>query len=345
MATKDKKKGTLQKQKTAGRALITGATGFVGSAVVRAALERGFMARVLVRPKSDRRNLNGLPVEMVEGDLCQPASLKAALSGCSVVFHVAADYRLWARDPGEIYRTNIDGTLNLMRAALDAGVERLIYTSSVATLGQHDDGSPADETTPSGLTDMIGPYKKSKFLAEHAVRDMIAEQGLPAVIVNPSAPIGPRDIKPTPTGRMIALAARGGMPAYVDTGLNIVHVDDVGQGHMLAFEKGTIGERYILGGENVTLRQLLAEIAQQTGRVAPKIRLPHYVVLPFGYMAQCWAWLTHGPEPMTTVDAVRMSQKTMFFKSDKARQRLGYMPRPITQAIEDAVAWFAQASP
>ncbi len=327
------------------RALITGATGFVGSAVVRAALERDFTLQVLVRPKSDRRNLSGLPVDIIEGDLCQPASLEAALSGCPVLFHVAADYRLWARDPGEIYRANIDGTRNLMRAALDAGIERVIYTSSVATLGQCADGSPADETTPSHLADMIGPYKKSKFLAEQMVQEMVAEQDLPAVIVNPSAPIGPRDIKPTPTGRMIALAARGGMPAYVDTGLNIVHVDDVAQGHMLAFEKGTIGERYILGGENVTLCQLLAEIAQQTGHTAPKIRLPHSMVLPVGYIAQFWAWLTHGPEPMTTVDGVRMSQKTMFFKSDKARQRLGYTPRPLTQAVKDAVAWFVQASP
>ncbi len=328
---------------TSQRALITGATGFVGSAVVRAVLERGFAARVLARPGSDRRNLNGLSVEIADGDLCQPASLKAAISGCQVVFHVAADYRLWARHPGEIYRANIDGTVNLMQAASEAGVERVIYTSSVATLGQHRDGSPADETTPSGIADMIGPYKKSKFLAEKAVREMIAKQGLPAVIVNPSAPIGPRDIKPTPTGRMIALAARGGMPAYVDTGLNIVHVDDVAEGHMLALEKGVIGERYILGGENITLRQLLEKISRQTGHPAPKIRLPHYVVLPVGYIAQCWAWLTHGPEPMTTVDAIRMSQKTMFFKTDKARQTLGYAPRPLDQAIRDAVDWFAQS--
>ena len=235
-----------------GLCLVTGATGFLGSAVARALLRAGQEVRVLARPTSDRRNLADLSVEIAVGAMEDTASLARAIAGCRYLFHVAADYRLWVPDPAAMYRANVDGTRELMRAALAAGVERIVYTSSVATLGIVAGGS-ADEITPSRLGDMIGPYKRSKFLAEEAVRGMIAEHGLPAVIVNPSTPIGPRDVKPTPTGRLILEAAKGHMPGYVDTGLNVVHVDDVADGELLAAEKGRIGERYILGGENMSL--------------------------------------------------------------------------------------------
>ena len=242
--------------------LVTGATGFVGSAVVRALLDAGEVPRVLVRPESDRRNLAGLGVDLAEGDLRDAASLARACRGCQALFHVAADYRLWVPRPEEIYAANVDGTRALMQAAGAAGVARIVYTSSVATLGLTRDGSPADEATPAALADMIGHYKRSKFLAEEVVRGMVTEAGLPAVIVNPSTPIGPRDIKPTPTGRMIVEAARGRIPAFVDTGLNVVHVADVAAGHLLAFERGRIGERYILGGENLALAEILVDKIQ-----------------------------------------------------------------------------------
>ncbi|MCG8402308.1 MAG: NAD-dependent epimerase/dehydratase family protein, partial [Firmicutes bacterium] len=243
------------------KVLVTGATGFVGSAVARAAHKRGHEVRVLARAGGDRRNLLGLDVEIVEGDLNDVASLNKACSGCGGLFHVAADYRLWTRDVEKMLRTNVDGTLDLLKSAMDKGVSRIVYTSSVATLGLNADGEPANEDTPVSLSDMIGPYKRSKFLAEEAVRKLVTETGAPVVIVNPSAPIGPRDIKPTPTGRMVVEAGSGKMPAYVDTGLNVVHVDDVAEGHLLAHEKGEIGERYILGGENLGLKDILSMIA------------------------------------------------------------------------------------
>ena len=247
---------------SANPALVTGASGFVGSAVVRALLAEGRRVRVLLRPTSDRRNIAGLEVEERIGSLGDWPSLKAAVAGCGAVFHVAADYRLWVRDPEAMYAANVDGTTRLMTAALEAGVERIVYTSSVATLGLAAGGTPADEMEPSLLADMIGPYKRSKYLAEERVRQMVGERGLPAVVVNPSTPIGPRDVKPTPTGRLIVEAASGRMPAFVDTGLNLVHVDDVAAGHLLAERAGRIGERYILGGENLTLARILQEIAQ-----------------------------------------------------------------------------------
>jgi len=320
--------------------LVTGASGFVGSAVTRALLAAGHRVRVLLRPSSDRRNVEGLPVEIAIGDLAEPATLGPALEGCDALFHVAADYRLWTRHPQQLYTHNVDGTAALMQAALAAGLGRIVYTSSVATLGILPHGQPADEDTPVSLSDMIGHYKRSKFLAEEAVRRLVAEQGLPAVIVNPSTPVGPRDIKPTPTGRMILDATCGRMPAYVDTGLNIVHVDDVAQGHLQAFERGTIGERYILGGEDLTLREILARIAATTGEPAPRLRLPHAAVLPVAYLSEAWSWLTGGPEPRATVDGVRMSRKHMFFSSDKARRALGYSPRPADEALRDAIRWF-----
>ncbi len=319
--------------------LITGATGFVGSAVLRHLVAAGHRVRALVRRDSDRRNIEGVPVEIAIGDLAEPASLEPAVAGCSGVFHVAADYRLWAPDPDGMYRTNVAGTTSLLRAAAAAGVTRMVYTSSVATLGHTADGSPADEGTPATIDDMIGPYKRSKFMAEAEVRRLVDEDGLPVVIVNPSTPIGPRDIKPTPTGRMVVEAAAGRMPAFVDTGLNVVHVDDVAAGHLAAFERGAVGERYVLGGEDMTLRDILGEIAAITGRRPPRVRLPHGLVLPIAYLAEAWArW--RGGEPFATVDGIRMARARMFFSSQKARDALGYRPRPAVEALADAVEWF-----
>ncbi len=318
--------------------LVTGATGFVGAAVLRALLDAGEVTRALVRAGSDRRNLEGLDVELAEGDLGDAASLGRAVAGCTGLYHVAADYRLWVPEPATIYRANVEGTKALMRAAAEAGVARIVYTSSVAVLGLHADGAPADETTPATLDDMIGPYKRSKFLAEQAVAEMAAE-GLPVVIVNPSTPIGPRDVKPTPTGRMVVEAAAGRMPAFVDTGLNLVHVDDVAAGHLLAFEHGQVGERYILGGEDMSLRDILAEIAALTGRKPPRVQLPHGLILPFAFAAEGIARLT-GREPFATVDGIKMARKKMYFSSAKAAEALGYRPRPALEALRDAVAWF-----
>lgn len=320
--------------------LITGASGFIGSAVARRLVEAGHRVRALVRPTSDLTNLQGLPIELVTGDLSDRASLDGAVAGCEAVFHMAADYRLWIPRPEETYAVNVEGTRNVMRAAADAGVSRIVYTSSVATLGLEPDGSPANEETPATLEDMIGHYKRSKFLAEAEVRRLAREEGLPVVIVNPSAPIGPRDIKPTPTGRMVVEAASGRMPAYVDTGLNVVHVDDVATGHLQAFERGRVGERYILGGQNMTLGEILFQIAAITGRRPPRVRLPHSVVLPIAYVAEAVARITGGGEPMATVDSVRMAKKRMFFSSDKARRELGWAPREARLALEDAVDWF-----
>jgi dihydroflavonol-4-reductase len=326
-------------------ALVSGASGFVGSAVVRRLVRAGNTVRVLVRPTSDRRNLKQLPVEQVIGDLTDSASLYQALIGCTSLFHVAADYRLWVPDPASIYASNLIGTRNIMQAALEADVERIVYTSSVATLGRNADGQPADELTPALLDDMVGHYKRSKFLAEREVREMVEKHGLPAVIVNPSTPVGPGDIKPTPTGRMVADAAKGRMPAYVDTGLNIVHVDDVAAGHLLAFQRGQIGERYILGGENLSLKQILVMIAGFTGRHPPRVRLPHDLVLPLAYIAEGWARMAGYQTLTLTVDGLQMSKKRMYFSSDKARRELGYAPRPAADALRDAVNWFLNGSP
>ena len=321
-----------------GLCLVTGATGFVGSAVARVLLKAGHQVRVLARPRSDRRNLKGLSVEIVQGSLEDRASLAAAVAGCRYVFHVAADYRLWVPEPQAMFRANVAGTRELMLAALEAGVDRIVYTSSVATLGIIRSGL-ADEETPSRVTDMIGPYKRSKFEAEAIVRDLVATQSLPAVIVNPSTPIGPSDIKPTPTGRLIVEAARGRVPGFVDTGLNVVHVEDVAIGHLLAAELGETGRRYILGGENLSLAEILAEVARLTGRRAPSLKIPYAAILPVAAGAEALARLT-GREPFVTLDGARMSKKTMFFSSARAVRELGYAPRPARQAIADAIAWF-----
>jgi len=323
------------------KTLLTGATGFVGSAVLRRLLAASHEVRVLVRPSSDRRNLAGLPIEIAEGDLCDAASLARAVAGCGALVHAAADYRLWVPDPAAMERANVQGTQALMRAAADAGVTRIVYTSSVATLGLVARGEPADESTPVDLHAMIGPYKRSKFMAEAAVEAM-ARNGLPAVIVNPSMPVGPRDIKPTPTGRMIVDAASGRIPLYTETGLNVVHVDDVAEGHLLALQRGRVGEKYILGGEDMTLRGLLTLIAALSGRRPPRFRLPHSAALPIAYAAEGWARLTGGA-PLASVDEVRMARKRMHFSSDKAQRELGYRPRPARDAVADALAWFREA--
>ena len=320
--------------------LVTGGTGFVGSAVVRALIARGERPRCLVRRGNDRRNLQGLDVALVEGDLTQPESLEAALEGCSALFHVAADYRIWVPNPAAMNRANVEGTKQLMQAALRRGVARIVYTSSVAVLGKNGNGVPADEETPVSFADMIGVYKRSKFLAEEEVRQLQREAGLPVVIVNPSTPIGPHDIRPTPTGRMVVEAAAGRMPAFVDTGLNVVHVDDVAAGHMLAYDKGRIGERYVLGGENLGLSEILAVVAGLRGRRAPKLRLPRAPLVPLAYLAEAWARLTGGPEPMLTVDGLKMAARPMYFSHDKAARELGYQARPAAEAIRQAVDWF-----
>jgi dihydroflavonol-4-reductase len=321
-----------------GLCLVTGATGFVGSAVARVLLKAGHPVRVLARPHSDRRNLKGLSVEIVQGSLEDLGSLAAAVAGCRYLFHVAADYRLWVPDPEPMFRTNVDGTRELMLAAQAAGVERIVYTSSVATLGIVLGGA-ADEETPSRAEDMIGPYKRSKFDAEAVVRDLIVQRFLPAVIVNPSTPIGPGDIKPTPTGRLIVEAARGRVPGFVDTGLNVVHVEDVAIGHLLAAETGETGRRYILGGENLSLAEILAEVARLTGRRPPSFKIPYAAILPVAAGAEALARLT-GREPFVTLNGARMSKKKMFFSSARAVRELGYAPRPARQGIADAVAWF-----
>jgi len=324
------------------KTLITGATGFVGSAVLRQLLKTGHSVRALVRSNSDRRNLTGLALEICTGDLTDRGSLEHALTGCSTLFHLAADYRLWVINPRGIYEANVTGTRNIMQAAAHAGVTRIVYTSSVATLGLNPDGTPADEDTPVSLSDMIGHYKRSKFLAEAEVRRLAEKEGLPVIIVNPSTPVGPRDIKPTPTGRMIVDAASGRMPAYVDTGLNLVHVDDVATGHLLALERGKIGNRYVLGGVNMTLKEILTQLASITGRRPPKIRLPHNLVLPIAYISEAWARTIGGKEPRVTLVGVRLAKKRMFFSSEKAKRFLGYHPRPIEEALRDAVDWFRE---
>ncbi len=320
--------------------LVTGATGFLGAALVRQLLTRGDCVRVSVRKGSDRRNIDGLDVEIVEADLSLPDTLPAATRGISALYHCAADYRLWVRDPEAMLRTNVDGSVALIRAAAAAGANRIVYTSSVAALGINKDGTPADETTPSTLADMFGIYKRSKFLAEQAVHGLVRDEKAPVMIVNPSTPIGQRDIKPTPTGRIIVEAANGKMPAFVQTGLNIAHVDDVARGHILAFEKGVIGERYILGGEDLTLERILQLVCGAVGRRAPTVKLPIAAVLPIAYAAELAARLLPNWEPFATVDGVKMARKLMYFSSAKAQRDLGYSSRPAADALADAVHWF-----
>ncbi len=322
-------------------ALVTGASGFVGSAVARKLAEHGHRVRVLMRKTSPKTNLAGLDAEPVEGDMMDAASMGQAMKGARYLFHVAADYRLWARDPEEIVRNNREGTRNVMDAALAEGVEKIVYTSSVATLKPIAGQSVGEDSRHSEQT-AVGAYKRSKVVAERVVEAMIAEHALPATIVSPSTPIGPRDVKPTPTGRILVEAATGRMPAYVDTGLNLVHVDDVADGHLLALDKGKIGERYILGGQDATLAQMLAVIAELSNRKPPRINLPRGPLYPLAYAAEAFASLT-GKEPFVTVDALNMSKYQMFFSSAKAERDLGYTARPYREALRDALEWFRQA--
>jgi len=318
--------------------LVTGATGFVGAAVARALARNGQKLRLMTRRGSDRRNLGGIPADVVEADLAAPETLAAAVQGCRYVYHVAADYRLWVPDPAAMRRVNVDGTVTLLKAAAAAGVERSVYTSSVAALGLFGDGRVADETTAVTPAMLVGAYKRSKYDAEQAVRELAAA-GQNIVIVNPSTPVGQGDVKPTPTGKMVLDAANGKMPAYVNTGLNIVHVDDVAAGHLLAMRRGTPGEAYILGGEDMMLRDFFAMVAAQARRRAPKLRLPILPLVPLAAAMERVAALTGRP-PLMTREMLKMARKKMFFSSAKAKRDLGYAPRPAQEAVADALDWF-----
>ena len=318
--------------------LVTGASGFLGSHIARLLAQRGERVRVLLRPTSRTGLLEGLVLERVAGDLCDPASLAQALAGVQTVYHVAADYRLWARDPAEIYESNVQGTRNLLEGAARAKVEKFVYTSTVGTVAVPRDGVVPDESTVTSLNEMIGAYKRSKWLAEHEARKAAAA-GLPVVIVNPTTPVGPGDAKPTPTGRIIIDFLKGRMPAYVDTGLNFVPVEDAAAGHLLAARRGRIGERYILGGENLTLKQALDILSQASGRPAPRVRVPHTLALAAGYADAVLSRVV-GREPHIPLDGVRMARHSMFVNAEKARAELGFSPGPVAAAFERAVHWY-----
>lgn len=322
-----------------GNTLITGATGFVGSAVARKLVQQGHNIRFFVRPQTDRQNIQGLPGHLVEGDLLNQQSIEEAVKGCRYVFHVAADYRLWVPDPAKMMQANVEATVALVQAAMKAGVERIVYCSSVAALGLTKDGTPANEETPVDPSHIVGVYKRSKYQAEQAVLRLVKEENAPVVIVNPSTPVGPRDIKPTPTGRMIVDCANGKMPAYVDTGVNIVHVDDVADGHLRALLKGKVGEKYILGGENLTLKELFSLIAGMSGVQPPHFSVTQKQVWPIAVVSEWLAKYFH-IEPRVTREMLVMSRKKMFFSSEKAIAELGYAPRSSTLAVSDALRWF-----
>ena len=320
------------------KTLVTGATGFVGRSVVEALLDQGREVRVLAR-RPQSRALQGLEAEVVRGDLTDPASLPPALAGCSRLFHVAADYRLWVPDPAAMYATNVAGTQALLQAAMDAGLERVVYTSTVGALGNPGDGTPGREDTPVSLADMVGHYKKSKFLAEQAALDYAA-RGLPLVVVNPSTPVGAWDVRPTPTGQMIVDFLRGKMPAFLDSGLNLIAVRDVAQGHLLAEARGRVGEKYILGHQNLTLAEIFTKLAACSGIRAPRWRLPYYPVLGLAYINEFWStWITRRP-PVVPLTAVKMARKIMFFESQKAVRELGLPQTPVEEALREAVEWF-----
>ena len=324
------------------KVLLTGATGFIGSAILRQLLERGYEVRTLIRPTSDQKNISGLGCEIYFGNLNDKRSIERAMKNCQILMHVAGDYRIWSNNLEEITKTNVIGTQNVMIAAIASKIEKIIYTSSVATLGINSDDTPANEKTPSSLKSTVGTYKKSKFLAEQEVWRMIRNQSLPAVIVNPSAPIGPRDIKPTPTGQIVVKAANGEIPAFIETGLNIVHVDDVAKGHLLALDSGVIGQRYILGGENLSLKSILDLVSEFSDKSSPTISIPANVILPIAYLVQGWARITKSPEPFVTVDGVKMAKHKMYYSSAKAELELGYKHRPVRKAVQDALKWFGE---
>jgi dihydroflavonol-4-reductase len=320
-------------------AFVTGATGFLGSHVARVLAEQGANLRLLVRPSSDLRNIGGLTADRVTGDLRDAGSIERAMSGCDVVFHVAADYRLWVRDSDQMYQSNVEGTRAILDAARRNRVRRVVYTSSVATMGFTADGHSADENSPVSLDKMIGHYKRSKYMAEE-LAIAAGRSGLDVVIVNPSTPVGERDIKPTPTGRIILDFLKKKFPAYVDTGLNLVDVTECARGHIAALEKGRSGERYILGGENLTLKQILDKLAAITGLPSPTIKVPYFVALATGVVDETITGRVLGREPRATIDAVRMGRKKMFVSSAKAERELGWKPSPVDSALRRAVDWF-----
>ncbi len=320
-------------------AFVTGATGFLGSHVARVLAGQGSQLRLLVRPTSDLRNVADLNAERVTGDLRDTASFEKALAGCDVLFHVAADYRLWVRDPEQMYRSNVEGTRGLIEAARKQGVRRIVYTSSVATMGFGSNGTLADENSPVSLADMIGPYKRSKFMAEQVAFEA-AHAGVDVVVVNPTTPIGERDLKPTPTGRIVVDFLKRKFPAYVDTGLNLVDATECAHGHVQAFEKGRAGERYILGGENLTLKQILDRLATITGLPSPSVKLPYVFALAAGVVDETVTGRILGKEPRATIDAVRMGRKKMFITSAKAERELGWRSVPVDGALQRSVDWF-----
>jgi len=320
-------------------AFVTGATGFVGSHVARALAANGADLRLLVRANSNTKNIAELKADLVTGDLREPASLEKAIAGCDAVFHVAADYRLWVRDPDEMYRANVEGTRAILEAARKNSVGRVVYTSSVATMGFTSNGQPADETSPVSLENMIGPYKRSKFVAEQVAIEA-ARAGQDVVIVNPTTPVGERDIKPTPTGRIVVDFLKRKFPAYVDTGLNLVDAGECALGHVAAFEKGRSGERYILGGENLTLKQILDKLGAITGLPSPAIRVPYFMALATGVVDEIVTGRIRGKEPRATIDAVRMGRKKMFVTSAKAARELGWNTVAVDDALRRAVEWF-----
>lgn len=323
------------------KSLVTGATGFLGSAVMRCLLSADHEVRVLARPDSNRKNLENFPVEITEGDLLDHKSLKHAVKGCDNLFHVAADYRLWVPNPEIMYKINVNGTQALIMAAAEAGVKRIVYTSSVATLGLNQNGSPANEETPTNFTAIAGCYKRSKYQAEQVVKKLTDDHHLPLIIVNPSTPIGPGDIRPTPTGRIVIDTLRGRMPAYVNTGLNIAHVDDIAHGHLLAYRHGKPGERYILGGDNMMLLQILQAIDEINETRTSRIKMPINLMLPMAWCMEKIASFTD-TEPRATLDSIYMAKKLMFFSSAKASRELGYQYRPAIEALKDAVKWFKE---
>jgi len=320
-------------------AFVTGATGFVGSHVAHVLAEQGASLRLLVRPSSDLRNIQELNAERVTGDLRDPASMKKAVSGCDVVFHVAADYRLWVRDPDEMYRSNVEGTRAILEAAREARVSRVVYTSSVATMGFTSNGHLADESSPVSFANMIGHYKRSKFMAEE-VAISAGRSGMDVVVVNPTTPVGERDIKPTPTGQIVVDFLKRKFPAYVDTGLNLVDVTECAKGHLSALEKGVSGERYVLGGENLTLKQILDKLGAITGLPSPRIKVPYAAALVTGVIDQVVTGYIRGHQPRATIDAVRMGRKKMFVSSGKAERDLGWKQVPVEGALRRAVDWF-----
>src|SRR6266446_3013630 len=320
-------------------AFLTGATGFVGSHVARALVAQGADLRLLVRSGSDLRNIRELRAERVVGDLRDAASLKKAVAGCEVVFHVAADYRLWVRDPEQMYRSNVDGTKAILEAARENKVRRVVYTSSVATMGFQSNGHLANEDSPVSLANMIGPYKRSKFMAEE-IAIQAGKSGMDVVVVNPTTPVGERDLKPTPTGRIVVDFLKKKFPAYVDTGLNLVDVAECARGHIAALEKGKTGERYILGGENLTLKQILDRLGAITGLPSPKVKLPYVFALAAGVVDETVTGRILGREPRATIDAVRMGRKKMFITSAKAERELGWRSVPVDDALRRSVKWF-----